>query len=186
MPLSRELLRRRCLPVDTPCSPLWMSLVRSILKCHIKGPLLSSIDMLRYLQFQLFNPAQRIDGKYEKKLAVNVCTIVHGEKHPINQWLLPTRREHSSHLSAGISGLVTSRANLLQRSVTLNPPVVLSTCPWMSAGIGRMLGWPIGVTMAENIVHERWRRLPSRQTALRTFALYCQYRSQSVHNRNAF
>lgn len=103
--------------------------MRSILKCHVKSPLLSSVDMLHYLQFQLFDPEQRIDGKYEKKLAVNVCTIVHGEKRPINQWLLPTGREHSSHLSMGISGLVTSKANLLQRSVTLNPPVVLSTCP---------------------------------------------------------
>lgn len=37
---------------------------------------------------------------------------------------MPTRREHSSHLSARISGLVTSRANLLQRSVTLHSPAV--------------------------------------------------------------
>lgn len=150
VPLSRDLPRWCCLPVDLPSSPLW-SLVRSILKHHVKSPLLSSIDMLCYLQFQLFDPRAKDRCQIWKKLAVKVCTIVDGEKRPINQWLLPTRREHSSHLSAGISGLVTSRANLLQRSVTLNPPVVLSTCPWMSAGIGRMLGRPIGVTMAEDI-----------------------------------
>lgn len=106
------------------------------------------VDMLRYLRIQLFDSAQRINGKIWKQCAVNVRIIAHGGRRPINQWVLPTRREHSSHLSSGISGLVTSRANLLQRSVALNPPVVLSTCPWMSAGTGRILGRPIDATTA--------------------------------------
>lgn len=111
---------------------------------------LSFINLLCYLHFQLFDPEQRIDSKYEGNSPSMPAQWLLW-KSRVNQWLLPTRREHSSHLSARISGLVTSRANLLQRSVTLNPPVVLSACPWMSAGIGSLLGPLISLTMVENM-----------------------------------
>lgn len=69
------------------------------------------------LSSNFFDPERQLGGNC---LWLNARAGSSGRR--INRWPLPKRRGHSSHLSARISGLVTSRANLLQRSVTLNSP----------------------------------------------------------------
>lgn len=163
--------------LNSPSSPCCGSQLSS----HIRpqsatSRLLPSINLLCYLRFQLFDPKQRIDGKYESSSPLMPALRLSGGRAVSTSGFLPTRREHSSHLSARISGLVTSRANLLQRSVTLNPPVVLSACPWMSAGIGSILGTADHSNHGGKHVNERRQRLLSWQTADRTVALCSLHR----------
>lgn len=80
----------------------------------VETPLLSPFSSL---PSNFFDPERQLDSNC---LWLNAHAGSSGRG--INRWLLPKRRRHSSHLSARISGLVTSRANLLQRSVTLNSP----------------------------------------------------------------
>lgn len=154
-----------------PHDSLATARLRSVGASSITG-VLPSITRLCYLRFQLFDPRQR---QIRKLLTNNTRRKTCSGGAVSTSGFCPRGGEHSSHLSARISGLVRSRANLLQRSVTLDPPVVLSACPWTSAGIGCILGQLISLTLVENMSMNRKQHLffPDRKLGgLLPFAVY--------------